>query len=98
MPARTLMMTMQELLTPGRFVDSDAPSIEALARRVTAGLRDQIGCQEPVQEVEYAWINIGLVAPSQGYCPIYVAAVCGSRLCSTIDIRSIYREAGDDLL
>ena len=35
-------MTMQELLTPGRFVDSDAPSIEALAHRVTAGLRDEI--------------------------------------------------------
>ena len=36
------MMTMQELLAPGRFVDSDAPSIEALAHRVTAGLRNEI--------------------------------------------------------
>jgi transglutaminase-like putative cysteine protease len=36
------MMTMQELLAPGRFVDSDAPSVEALARRVTAGLRADI--------------------------------------------------------
>jgi transglutaminase-like putative cysteine protease len=35
-------MTMQELLAPGRFVDSDAPSIEALARRITAGLREEI--------------------------------------------------------
>ena len=35
-------MTMQQLLAPGRFVDSDSPSIEALARRVTAGLRDEI--------------------------------------------------------
>jgi hypothetical protein len=35
-------MTMQELLAPGRFVDSDAPSIKALAHRVTAGLRDEI--------------------------------------------------------
>ena len=62
------------------------------------GLRYQIGCQKPVQEVEYARVNIGLVAPSQGYCPINVAAVCGTRLCNTIDIRSIHREAGDDLL
>jgi transglutaminase-like putative cysteine protease len=36
------MMTMQELLAPGRFVDSDAPSIEALAHRVTLGLRADI--------------------------------------------------------
>jgi transglutaminase-like putative cysteine protease len=36
------MMTMQELLAPGRFVDSNAPSIEALARWATAGLRDDI--------------------------------------------------------
>ena len=32
---------MQELLAPGRFVDSNAPSIEAFAHRVTAGLRDE---------------------------------------------------------
>jgi transglutaminase-like putative cysteine protease len=36
------MMPMQELLAPGRFVDSDAPSVEALARRVTTGLRADI--------------------------------------------------------
>jgi transglutaminase-like putative cysteine protease len=36
------MMTMQELLAPGHFVDSDAPSIETLTYRVTAGLRDEI--------------------------------------------------------
>jgi transglutaminase-like putative cysteine protease len=36
------MITMKELLAPGRFVDSNASSIEALARRVTAGLRDEI--------------------------------------------------------
>ena len=35
-------MTMQQLLAPGRFVDSNAPAIEALARRATAGLRDEI--------------------------------------------------------
>jgi transglutaminase-like putative cysteine protease len=34
-------MTMQELLAPGRFVDSNTPSIEAFAHRVTAGLRDE---------------------------------------------------------
>jgi transglutaminase-like putative cysteine protease len=37
-------MTMQELLAPGRFVDSNAAAIEALAHRVTAGLRDEIDC------------------------------------------------------
>jgi len=42
LPHATLMMTMQELLAPGHFVDSDAPSIETLAHRVTAGLRDEI--------------------------------------------------------
>jgi transglutaminase-like putative cysteine protease len=36
------MMTMQELCAPGRFVDSDAPSIAALARRATTGLRADI--------------------------------------------------------
>jgi transglutaminase-like putative cysteine protease len=36
------MMTMQELLAPGHFVDSDAPSIAALARQVTTGLRTDI--------------------------------------------------------
>ena len=34
-------MTMQELLAPGRFVDSNTPSIEAFAHRVTAELRDE---------------------------------------------------------
>ena len=33
---------MQELLAAGRFVDSNASSIEALAHRVTAGLRDEV--------------------------------------------------------
>ena len=33
---------MQEFLAPGRFVDSNASSIEALARQVTAGLREEI--------------------------------------------------------
>ena len=33
---------MQEFLAPGRFVDSHASSIEALARQVTAGLREEI--------------------------------------------------------
>ena len=41
LPRATLTMTMQELLAPGRFVDSNAPSIEAFAHRVTAGLRDE---------------------------------------------------------
>src|SRR5690242_4901534 len=36
------MMTLQELLAPGRFVDSNAASIQALAHRITVESRDEI--------------------------------------------------------
>ena len=35
-------MSMYDLLSPGRFIDSDSPSIADFAHRVTAGLRDEI--------------------------------------------------------
>ncbi len=34
-------MSMQDLLSPGRFIDSDAPEIAAFANAATAGLKDE---------------------------------------------------------
>ena len=80
------------LLHPHREADHRLPA-EPAARP-----GHQVGGQEPVQKIEDAGIEIRLVAPRLGYCPINVSPVRFRRLGSPVDISAVYRKAGDKFL